>query len=525
MQYPFDPGRGGYRGKGKGKQQGRGKSQSYSPRVQEAFHKYDSQDANMVQHRLNQARAKKVGVELPLTSSPLYEKMWNIVLELEKELEKQQDAGASSSLNADQEDETNYTQNSCQELIFFLEQQDLKFQNDPWFLMSKYLDEQCFPTESYKHRPHYQSILTHTSSFEFEHFQQWGSARVQQLPGQKKDFHYSKATILQILFPEDWGLSTLKCREYPQGNGKISYTYWDYIQAFYKVFYFENKQKKHSWWIKVNPEIFQKGVPSWFIDWWNYFGPSPTILPEPFNGLYAQWLNLSPIVSDFEDDRVSGTLSMYFFLQFSIPWIVRWIPEVSHTHNHIPCMKRTFFTKFWRKMIQKQPDGKLHSHLTISQIEEKLLEYKTKQQPISQPPSHFDQFVTKLRMKNPELSSQQIVAAYMKQIQQDIYRAVDPTTGYSPSTMSVDTQEESQEFNQNQFQCLAGESQDPYQDTQPELQDLFKSIEKTLVEVKIPPLPQMTGNQPKKEREECCSSSSTGQKQESVVKTEDKKAI
>ena len=176
-------------------------------------------------------------------------------------------------------------------------------------------------------------------------------------------------------------------------------------------------------------------------------------------------------------------------------------------------------------MIQKQPDGKLHSHLTISQIEEKLLEYKTKQQPISQPPSHFDQFVTKLRMKNPKLSSQQIVAAYMKQIQQDIYRAVDPSTGYSPSTMSVDTQEESQEFNQNQFQCLAGESQDPYQDTQPELQDLFKSIEKTLVEVKMPPLPQMLGNQPKKEQEECCSSSSTGQKQESVVKSEDKKAI
>ena len=42
-------------------------------------------------------------------------------------------------------------------------------------------------------------------------------------------------------------------------NGvNMSFTYWDYIQAFNKVFYYNNYKQKHTWFVKIYAKVFSK---------------------------------------------------------------------------------------------------------------------------------------------------------------------------------------------------------------------------------------------------------------------------
>ncbi|KAG5577381.1 hypothetical protein H5410_057515 [Solanum commersonii] len=41
-----------------------------------------------------------------------------------------------------------------------------------------------------------------------------------------------------------------------------------------------------------------------------------------------------------------GMSLMYFFIEFSISWIMKWSIEVNSTFEGFPCLQRTFYTKF-----------------------------------------------------------------------------------------------------------------------------------------------------------------------------------
>ena len=62
-------------------------------------------------------------------------------------------------------------------------------------------------------------------------------------------------------------------------NQIIWFNYWDYIQAFSQVFYYQNQKAKHSWFFSINPDILSKPIPNWFYEWWSKFGPTIDILP------------------------------------------------------------------------------------------------------------------------------------------------------------------------------------------------------------------------------------------------------
>ncbi|KAG5581546.1 hypothetical protein H5410_052173 [Solanum commersonii] len=83
----------------------------------------------------------------------------------------------------------------------------------------------------------------------------------------------------------------------------MNFTYWDYIQAFYKVLYYNNDKHKHTWFIKK-------------ID------------------------------------------QLYFFIEFLIPWIHKWTPEVGFTKENIPCLYRTCYNNFWDKLMKQDPKVK-----------------------------------------------------------------------------------------------------------------------------------------------------------------------
>ncbi|KAG5571252.1 hypothetical protein H5410_061018 [Solanum commersonii] len=112
----------------------------------------------------------------------------------------------------------------------------------------------------------------------------------------------------------------------------MNFTYWDYIQAFNKVLYYNNDKHKHNKFIKVCAKIFAEPISNWFINWWSNHGPTVHILPESFLRLYKEWTKVSPDLNKlYHVDHIcwlESTDHIYFFIEFSIPWIHKRTPEI-----------------------------------------------------------------------------------------------------------------------------------------------------------------------------------------------------
>ena len=58
----------------------------------------------------------------------------------------------------------------------------------------------------------------------------------------------------------------------------IGYNYWDYVDAWYYVFWDQNKFYKHTWFIYFKTKT-KYDFPQWFRHWWDFFGPLPEMFP------------------------------------------------------------------------------------------------------------------------------------------------------------------------------------------------------------------------------------------------------
>ena len=277
-------------------------------------------------------------------------------LEFKKEHKKlttdESSASYAKMLQEDEDELVNYKFSEHHEIIILLENDDLRWENDPWYLMKRYLNIASFPAGSYKPRAHYEYILKATQSVEINHT----------FSSNGKEFNYSKAVIKKFITAVEWGINLLGEKEYFHSELKntIKFNYWDYVEAFNKAFLYENYKRKHTWFFKICPLVFQQEIPNWVYQWWISFGPSITILPEIFQEYYTEWLNYSPKIIQAEKSRkwIEGMASLYFFTEFSIPWIWKWLPEVGITLQKIPCIKRRFCSKFWNKLMQIDPETK-----------------------------------------------------------------------------------------------------------------------------------------------------------------------
>ncbi|KAG5615271.1 hypothetical protein H5410_015095 [Solanum commersonii] len=219
-----------------------------------------------------------------------------------------------STVLADEESTYVFDQNYKKEVTFPLEINDLRWKNDPWQLVSRYLDSVSYTTVAYKYRMHYGMILSATRSGEFQHFYPANTRKV---------YNFSKIIIKRVLTSEEWGMSPLTEKDYIHLEQKIvvKYNYWDYT----------------------------------------LYGPSVKNLPEPYKKFYSEWVDISPKLISLEQDNIffEGMSLMYLFIEFSIPWIMKWSVEVNNTSEGFPCIHRTFHTKLRNKLIQKDPEGKI----------------------------------------------------------------------------------------------------------------------------------------------------------------------
>ncbi|KAG5616233.1 hypothetical protein H5410_016057 [Solanum commersonii] len=256
-------------------------------------------------------------------SDPLYAKLQEYITQ------KQSNTFASIAREDTIDDMKTYEKVEKREMIFLLENFDIQRREEPWKIFQRYLlNELYFRGESYKTRKYYETLLISTG-VEFQHFSGYNTGK-----------------------------------NISRNNVKISFTYWDYIQAFDKVLCYNNEKHKHTWFIKVCAKIFASPIPNWFLNWWSYHGPTIKILPEPFLKLYKEWIKISP------------DLNICFFIELSIPRIHKWVPEVDFTEEQIPCLYRTFYNNFWDKLMKKDPQTKsIYGQELLDQIAATIKEY------------------------------------------------------------------------------------------------------------------------------------------------------
>nr|POF03546.1 hypothetical protein CFP56_69294 [Quercus suber] len=106
------------------------------------------------------------------------------------------------------------------------------------------------------------------------------SARIENIMNKKNpaEVLYHKVIFTGFVSCEEWGQhpSFLKVLK----DSGLHYSYYDYIDAFEKVLFYQNKSFDHSWFLMFF-KPFSSPIPSWFLKWWEIFGPAPQILPEP----------------------------------------------------------------------------------------------------------------------------------------------------------------------------------------------------------------------------------------------------
>ena len=109
------------------------------------------------------------------------------------------------------------------------------------------------------------------------------SALVENIMNKKGDslvVLYHKFIITGFTNYQDWGHpSTFKQLTEYKGS-ELYYSYYDYMDAFEKILFFQNKNYDHSWFLMFDKK-FHSTIPSWFLKWWEMFGPIPQIFLKP----------------------------------------------------------------------------------------------------------------------------------------------------------------------------------------------------------------------------------------------------
>jgi hypothetical protein len=105
----------------------------------------------------------------------------------------------------------------------------------------------------------------------------------------------------------------------------LSFNYYDYQQALYYTFFFENDHLQHSSFFIFDTKDKVKYLPFWFDQWWIPFGAKTStmhsLLSDKFES-YAKNNHFPPIFSKFPK-------LLYFIVHYNIPWIMGCDNELS----------------------------------------------------------------------------------------------------------------------------------------------------------------------------------------------------
>ncbi|KAL4197050.1 hypothetical protein AMTRI_Chr04g249300 [Amborella trichopoda] len=205
---------------------------------------------------------------------------------------------------------------------------------DPYKIAPLYLSNHMNSSYGIKTREWYEAILMETGSVSIVHFYQENT----------KIFAYSKLQIKKLLSYEDWGCNPIQGKRLLNpGFQYKSYKYSEYIEAWHKVFAYQNPNNTHSWYIQFKFPILER-FPSWFRHWFLIWGSSTQIMPDTFQALQTKFVEYNTC-NELDDYH------LYFMAIYQIPWILKWEYSISenntHDYTYIPQLGKTVKVKWW----------------------------------------------------------------------------------------------------------------------------------------------------------------------------------
>ena len=335
--------------------------------------------------------------------------------------------------------------------VCHIEKEDYHLLDDPLQIRKAYLHPFQIPTLSGKPRGYFETILHLSDSMTITHTRE-----------NSKDNNsaiiYSKVIIRKIVKPASWGLDLTSAKTVKLGDNSYNYNYWDYQMGFHHLFSYQNPKNKHTWFIKLCPQILKMGtsLPMWFLDWWTIYGPVKGILPSNIVEALNRWEKRHPLIRGKEDLWEEYSLIL-LFIEYGIPWILKWdfcIEKDRDLKGY--SLKREFWTRWWNNFPKKdiedlynQINKKADDYFSQYQVDkEEVSSFLTKSSL-----NPFDLLKNQIKSEQPDISEYELMKKCMfffkDQFSQNFIKE-DSSMG-SAGKEDIDSEGD----------ILAGESQDP----------------------------------------------------------------
>lgn len=198
--------------------------------------------------------------------------------------------------------------------------------NDPNMFAKNMFGENWFYTlhDPYKTIAYYEKNLEETGSIEFRHFQDKNTDTI----------NYSTAKLIRIIHPTEWNPNPISPVKFNVSVTqpvpyRPSYTYFDYQQAWWNVFFRQNINLRHTWlfYFEENFDISQ--IPYWYLRWWECFGPLQETLHNTAQAGYKIFLK------KYKPLPVEEALPplMIYFIIFRVSWVTAWEFDYTKSTN------------------------------------------------------------------------------------------------------------------------------------------------------------------------------------------------
>nr|KYP43243.1 polyprotein [Cajanus cajan] len=188
-----------------------------------------------------------------------------------------------------------------------------------------------------KPRLFYEFILVDTESIDLFHSRD-----------KEGNIIYSKAKILKIITPEEWGQRIYQPKTFSRQFQPQYYTYYDYTMAWTYMLFL--KPKTHSWFFWFRRGISLK-FPKWFLQWFYTWGPIRELFPKEVSENFDYFKEITTFLPNYK--------MITFVASQNITWIVTWDYIFRQPYDNVPlkvlarCIKVKWWNKFDLNLISK----------------------------------------------------------------------------------------------------------------------------------------------------------------------------
>ena len=158
---------------------------------------------------------------------------------------------------------------------------------------------------------------------------------------------YSSIQIKRVIHPKDWPVSSLytPVRFKVLHKHSTTYNYFDYKEAWEKIFCIQNLTHTHSWLVYFDQHLNTNlTLPNWFKKWWQSRGLSEEIIPSEYISLFHYFkAHYKPNPKELHIPSL-----MYFSIKFFTPWVYQWYFDFQQVPGtQIPMIVKRHKIKWW----------------------------------------------------------------------------------------------------------------------------------------------------------------------------------